>query len=146
MIEIERIDLDWWRSDHLDYRDDGYTIVGGKTRQFSVFARKSRSLLGYIKWWTKVRAYCFFPLNSVFGADFLAEIAQFCEEATAVHKSRIVISIPEKQRRIKERRQNRIKKLAEERLTKKKSDANIDSVSKVPEPNNLVVEAAEAAL
>jgi hypothetical protein len=119
MIEIKRIDLDWFRSSRLDYRDDGPVSKGAKTRQFSVFSRANRSLLGYVKWWTNWRQYCFFPLNSLFNYDCLREIAQFCEEATRVHKDRLPKLKTYHKRLAKEARERRMAKLA---LTKSKQN------------------------
>ena len=85
---IERIDKDWWRGKQNDYRDDGPVTPGAKTRRFSIFMRKGRTLMGYIKWFGMHRGYSLFPLNSVFHPDNLAEIAEFCQDATRVHNDR----------------------------------------------------------
>ncbi len=133
MIEIKRIDLDWFRSSHLDFRDDGPFKVGAKTRQFSVFSRANRSLLGYVKWWTQWRQYVFFPLNSLFDKNCLREVAQFCEEVTTVHKDRLPKLKNYHKKIALAARERRIAKLA---LTKKQGNDTIDSEiekEKVPE-------------
>ena len=111
MVEIERIDKDLFKSSHLTFRDDGPVSKGAKTRQFSVFSSSSRALLGYVKWWTSWRQYCFFPLNSLFDPKCLRQIAQFCEEATAAHKSRLPLKKHEKKLMLA-RRQRRMAQLA----------------------------------
>ena len=135
MIEIERIDLDLWKSSHLVFRDDGPAHIGSKTRQFSIFDKANRALLGYVKWWTGYRQYSFFPLISVISYTMQRQVAQFCEEATAAHMSRL----PNVKRQVdmkKARRERRIAKLA---LTKEQKRGMLDSVL-VPEPQNQVVE------
>lgn len=138
MVGIQRIDLDWFRSSNLDFRDDGPVNVGAKTRQFSVFSRRTRSLLGYVKWWANWRQYCFFPLNSLFDKNCLREVAQFCEEATQAHKARL----PNKKRlRNMElaKRQRRMEKLARKSLTEETNNSSIES-NEIPESLNQVVE------
>ena len=50
--------------------------------------------LGQIKWYGAWRKYCFFPQNgtiatyTVFEWDCLRDIAQFCEDATKLHKQK----------------------------------------------------------
>lgn len=133
---IERVELHIWRGSYLYYTDDGLIKPGAKTRQFSVKA-KNGSLVGYIKWWASWRQYCFFPLNSIFDPKCLREVAEFCEQATSVHKSRI----PGNEKRLKglekARRQRRIEKLA---LTKQNSLGKVDSVETVVQPENELVE------
>jgi hypothetical protein len=123
--EIEQVDLGRWHSAHLAFTDDGPWQVGAKTRQYSVYSRSNRSLMGYVKWWRPFGKYAFIPLNSVFSDELLRQIAQFCKEATDVHMARL----PNK-RRVKNmekaRRQKRIEELA---LTKKQKTGSIDSVS-----------------
>lgn len=135
--ELERIDTKRWHTSHLAFTDDGPVSVGAKTRQFSVNSRSNRSLIGYVKWWGNWRKYVFFPLNStLFDDKCMRQIAQFCEEATTAHKSRL----PNKQRAKNmalARRERRIEQLA---LTKQAKCGNMDSVSEVPGPNNRVVE------
>lgn len=93
---IQRIDQDWWRGKHNEYRDDGPVVAGAKTRRFSIFSRRDRSLLGYVKWFNISRCYSLFPLNSVFHPDILIEIVTFCQEATQAHKDRIPPPKPKK--------------------------------------------------
>ena len=135
MIEIKRIDLDWFRSSNLFFKDDGPVSKGAKTRQFSVYSRTTRSLLGYIKWFSNWRKYCFFPLNSLFDDKCLLQVAQFCIEATAAHKSRLPNTKRQKDMALA-RRQRRI-----EKLTKgKESDTMGSEVNNTFPDENRVVE------
>lgn len=138
MVEIERVDLDLFRSKNLFFRDDGPVNKGAKTRQFSVFSRATSSLLGYVKWWANWRQYCFFPLNSLFNHECLRQVAQFCQEATTAHKSRLPFK-----KRLKDmekaKRQRRMDKLA---LTKAQKAGNVVN-EPVPEQQNQVVEGVE---
>ena len=130
MIEIERIDLDLWKSSHLVFRDDGPAHIGSKTRQFSVFDKAHRSLLGYVKWWTGYRQYGFFQLTSVISYTMMRQVAQFCEEATAAHMSKL----PNVKRHVdmkKARRERRIAKLA---LTKQQKSGSIKESERQIEP------------
>ncbi len=131
--EVEMIEPGRWHSAHLSFTDEGLWRVGAKTRQFNVYSRSSRSLLGYIKWWSGWRQYAFIPLNSVFDPKCMRQIARFCEEATDTHKSRL----PNKQRvkdMEKARRERRIKQLA---LTKQQKSGSMDSVSEEQRPQML---------
>ena len=124
---IKRIDLDLWKGSWLTFKDDGPVSQGAKTRLFSVFSTSNRSLLGYIKWYVNWRKYCFFPLNSLFDDNCLREIADFCKEATTVHKSRL----PNKQRvkdLKKAARQRRMEKLAKKKLTSQENSGSIENV------------------
>ena len=130
MIEIERIDLDLWKSSHLVFRDDGPAHIGSKTRQFSIFDKANQALLGYVKWWTGYRQYSFFPLISVISYTMQRQVAQFCEEATAAHMSRL----PNVKRQVdmkKARRERRIAKLA---LTKQQKCDSIKESERQIEP------------
>lgn len=80
---LERIDNTWWQSKFLNIRDLGYIRVGAKTKHYSVTRRGNNALLGYIKWYSNWRQYCFFSLDCVFEQDCLRDIAQFVEEITA---------------------------------------------------------------
>lgn len=95
---ITRFDVDWWRGKINDYKDEGPVTPGSKTRRFSIFERKDRSLVGYIKWFAAHKGYSLYPLNNVFGVDSLCEIAEFCQDATRVHWDRIP---PKKPKRLK---------------------------------------------
>jgi hypothetical protein len=119
MIEIKRIDPDWFQTSNLFFKDDGPVSKGAKTRRFSVLSRTTRSLLGYIKWYPNWRKYCFFPLNSLFDDKCLRQVAQFCEEATTTHKARLP-NIQRQKEMEKARRQRRI-----EQLTKQKECSTI---------------------
>lgn len=142
MIEIRRMELDWWKSNHLSFRDDGPVSPGAKTRQFSVFSSSNRALLGYVKWFSHWRKYCFYPLNSLFDDQCLEEIALFMAEATAVHMGRL----PNK-KRAKEMEQRRRKRRME-RLTKKKESSTIGLESEkgscIPDSEMQVVEGCQA--
>lgn len=143
--EIERVDIDRWQSSYLVFTDEGFWKVGGKTRQFNVYSKSNRSLLGTIKWWGGWRKYVFFPLNSLFDNVCLRNIATFCEEATATHMSRL----PNKKRLKdieKARRQRRIEKLAkkkENNLTNEEDSVSIDFVDEVVQPENGLVEGVQ---
>jgi hypothetical protein len=141
MIEVKRIDANYWKTGRLLFRDDGPVNKGAKTRRYSVFDGTSRSLLGYIKWFSNWRQYCFFPLNSLFNKDCLRQVALFCEEATTDHMSRLP-NINRAKRMEKARRVKKMERMAKMALTNKESSDTIDSVSetKVPSPENLVVE------
>lgn len=44
--------------------------------------------LGYVKWYTGWRKYCFFPsVGTLYEQDCLRDLAEFCEQATSSHKS-----------------------------------------------------------
>jgi len=142
MIEIRRVDLDLFETSHLAFVDDGPVKKGAKTRQFSVYNKANRSLLGYVKWFPNWRKYCFFPLNSLFDDKCLMQVATFCLEATTAHKSRL----PNKQRikdMQKAKRQRRIEKLAKKKLTSQENSGSIENVTEVPGPNNRVVEGSQ---
>jgi len=142
--EIEMVDLGRWHSAHLAFTDEGPWKIGAKTRQFNVYSRSNRSLLGYIKWWNGWRKYVFMPLNSVFDDKCMIQIATFLKQATDIHMARL----PNKQRvkdMQKARRERRIQQLA---LTKQQKSGNIDSVgSCVPEFHKTqVVEGSQETL
>ena len=119
MIEIKQIEQGLWKSSHLHFRDDGPVSKGAKTRQFSVFSSSNRALLGYVKWFSHWRKYCFYPLNSLFDDQCLEQIVAFIKDATFFHKSRLP-HIKRDRDKEKERRKKRI-----EQLTKKKESVKI---------------------
>jgi hypothetical protein len=134
MIEIKRIDPDWFQTSNLFFKDDGPVSKGAKTRRFSVLSRTTRSLLGYIKWFPNWRKYCFFPLNSLFDDKCLRQVAQFCEEATTIHKSRLP-NIQRQKDMAKARRERRIDK-----LTKSKEPDTMGSEVKSTNPDSCIPE------
>ena len=123
--EIERMDINWLRSAHLDFRDDGPVNKGAKTHVFSVFSRANHSLLGYVKWFGNWRKYCFYPLNSLFDGHCLRQIAQFCDEASAIHKARLPKTLKYEKDKALRARQRRIDELAKKKLT---SGLNSDTI------------------
>lgn len=56
-----------------------------KTVKFRVQTKDVQPLvLGEIKWFTRWRKYCFFPvLETAYEQDCLRDIAQFCEQLTS---------------------------------------------------------------
>lgn len=60
----------------------------GKTRRWSVEAKKNHDELGLIQWYGTWRKYAFCPYgNRVFEEICLREIAEFIEARTLDHKS-----------------------------------------------------------
>lgn len=59
--------------------------VATKTRLWKVISNSNGSLLGTIKWFGRWRKYCFFSTIAVFDWFCLSEIAEFCEEQTALY-------------------------------------------------------------
>lgn len=66
-----------------------FNICGdtGKTKMWEVVSKEGGDRLGLVKWYPGWRRYCFFPApNTIFEQDCLRDIAQFCENRTAIHK------------------------------------------------------------
>lgn len=58
-----------------------------KTKEWAVLAVNERLPLGYVKWFSNWRKYCFFPLQStIYEQDCLRDIANFCESQTKTHR------------------------------------------------------------
>jgi len=131
---IKRIEIDTWKSSHLIFIDNGPVSVGAKTRQFSVLSSSTKALLGYVKWYTHWRKYCFYPLNSLFDDQCLEEVAQFMWEATDAHMGRLP-NIKRAKALEQRKRQRRI-----EQLTKRKKSSTMVSKVEVPAPEKPVVE------
>lgn len=130
---IERLEIDWWKSSHLYFHDDGPVSKGAKTRQFSVLSSSNKSLLGYVKWFSHWRKYCFYPLNSLFDDQCLEEVAQFMWEATDAHMGRLP-NIKRTKALEQRRRQRRI-----EQLTNRKKKSTMVSEIKKEGPASDVV-------
>lgn len=131
MVKIEPLEdnSNWLQSSNLYFKDDGLIKPGAKTKQFSVYSRPKRELLGYIKWWANWRQYCFFPLNALFNKECLLQIAQFCEDITFTHKSKLP-NIQRQKEMTLARRQRRIEKLTKAKkytIIETKLEKDLDS-------------------
>lgn len=61
-----------------------------KTKVWWVVNKHDEFQLGWIAWFSKWRKYAFFPkLETVYEEDCLRDIAQFCKNATYIHKERL---------------------------------------------------------
>ena len=56
-----------------------------KTKSYKVLTKDHAILLGLIRFYPRWRKYAFYPLeNTLYEEDCLRDIAQFCEESTAL--------------------------------------------------------------
>lgn len=59
------------------------------TNSWHVTNKNSSFVLGTVKWYSRWRQYCFFPVNNtVLNPDCLRVIAEFCQHRTIEHKTR----------------------------------------------------------
>jgi len=114
MSDIKELEPGVWKSSRLYFLDKGPVSKGAKTRLFNVLSSHTRVLLGTIKWYVHWRKYVFCPINSLFDDNCLAEIADFLDERTSAHMSRLPKIKRAKQLMLK-RRERRIKRLTEEK-------------------------------
>jgi hypothetical protein len=99
---LMRIDSKWWRSEFLNFRDEGPINAGRKTHKYTVISRHTNGIVGHIKWYLQWRQYCFFPLNVVLDKKCLREIAEFSEQATEAQRDKtdLVGPIPGSENRV----------------------------------------------
>lgn len=58
-----------------------------KTNIWAVLSIHETLPLGYVRWFSNWRKYCFFPLQStIYEQDCLRDIANFCESQTKTHR------------------------------------------------------------
>ena len=132
MIGIQRIDEKWYKSSHLLFFDDGPWQPGAKTRKFNVFG-STHLLLGHVKWYRAWKKYCFFPLDSLlFDDKCLIALAEFCVLVTKEHKDALP-KIQWAKRRLLEKRERNLARIAKKNLTKQESDVSIDNESEETE-------------
>lgn len=66
-----------------------FKLDTGKTKVWSVLAKRDGTLLGYIRWFGRWRGYAFYPEpDMVFEQDCLRDIAAFTESQTKAHRSK----------------------------------------------------------
>lgn len=62
----------------------------GKTKTFMVFSRVNNAHLGYVRWYSPWRRYCFFPADStIFDGACLDQMCQFIVAQNLDHKAGI---------------------------------------------------------
>jgi hypothetical protein len=78
----------------IEFVDRGIPL-GKKTRIWTVHPTQGRNAnLGEVRWYAPWRRYAFYPtVNSVFEEDCLRDIADFCEEQSAMHKNGVSGSV-----------------------------------------------------
>lgn len=88
---IKKIDgCDDWYGTHIIFRKT-LTPQGMITRRWSVVNKYGDGDLGTVKWFSRWRKYCFFPLpNCVFEEVCMREISEFITERTIAHKQKHV--------------------------------------------------------
>jgi hypothetical protein len=58
------------------------------TKVWTVISKEGNHVLGWVKWYSGWRRYCFFPqVNTIFEQDCLRDIADFIENQTRTHKA-----------------------------------------------------------
>src|SRR5271165_2786648 len=91
-FKITRTDIKWFKGKFFNYRDDGLVkrVDGAKatTHTYSVFDKKSGTLVGNVKWYNRWVQYSFYPLASTFSYRHLRDISLFCEVATTTYMER----------------------------------------------------------
>lgn len=64
------------------------TSPSGKTKRWRI-ETKFGDTLGYVEWFARWRKYCFAPEeNTVYEQDCLRDLATFCEQRTADHRTK----------------------------------------------------------
>lgn len=62
--------------------------ASGLTKRWMVTSNDPTTILGFVKWFSQWRKYCFFPnQDTVFDNACLGEIADFCRKETLCHKA-----------------------------------------------------------
>jgi hypothetical protein len=62
----------------------------GKTDNWEVRANERHTFLGFVRWRSTWRRYCFYPAaDTVFEEDCLSDIAAFLREQTIQHKAKL---------------------------------------------------------
>lgn len=76
--------------ENLHFRDDGLPSPKSKTHKFAVISNYNKAMLGYVKWYSPWRKYCFMPLDTtIFDNKCLAEISEYCAYKTKNHYMKV---------------------------------------------------------
>lgn len=97
--KIEDISDGWFQTAHLLFKDKGSIGPKRKTRKYEVYSRYNKSLLGFVKWYAKWRAYVFFPINCIIDKACMRELADFCDEFTKAQKARAEVAKAEQKKK-----------------------------------------------
>lgn len=80
------LDEQWIQGGWHKFKDEGPVSRGSATRKFSVWDRRSGSVVGSIKWFIPWRQYVLFPFDFPLTPKMAREIFDFCEMVTKDHK------------------------------------------------------------
>lgn len=71
---------------HIWFYYDGPS-ASGKTKIWHVIALSGGDSLGFVKWFSRWRKYCFYPVgNTIFEETCLNEIVEFITDQTKEHR------------------------------------------------------------
>ena len=74
---------------HIYFQNLG-NVDGRKTNIYEVTSKDGGYLLGTIRWYSRWRKYCFYPVEgTIYEETCLREISQFLEDQTAIQREMV---------------------------------------------------------